>query len=88
MYLSPYVEEPLNSKVIKSFVPELRSRKCVSCSMYINTNIMKVLRTGMNMCVSRSHIMAMKHEHLPEAMNDWERWRDRVRDIREDGVTC
>ena len=24
--LSPYVEEPLNSKVIKSFVPELRSR--------------------------------------------------------------
>ena len=31
MYLSPYVEEPLNSKVIKSFVPELRSRKCFSC---------------------------------------------------------
>ena len=28
MYLSPYVKEPLNSKVIKSFVPELRSRKC------------------------------------------------------------
>ena len=26
MYLSPYVEEPLNSNVIKSFVPELRSR--------------------------------------------------------------
>ena len=24
-YLSPYVEKPLNSKVIKSFVPELRS---------------------------------------------------------------
>ena len=31
MYLSPYVEEPLNSKVIKSFVPELSSRKCFSC---------------------------------------------------------
>ena len=28
---SPYVEKPLNSKVIKSFVPELRSRKCFSC---------------------------------------------------------
>ena len=28
VYLSPYVEEPLNSNVIKSFVPELRSR-CV-----------------------------------------------------------
>ena len=27
-YLSPYVEKPYNSKVIKSFVPELRSRKC------------------------------------------------------------
>ena len=31
VYLSPYVKEPLNSKVIKSFVPELRSRKCFSC---------------------------------------------------------
>ena len=31
VYLSPYVDEPLNSKVIKSFVPELRSRKCLSC---------------------------------------------------------
>ena len=31
VYLSSYVEEPLNSKVIKSFVPELRSRKCFSC---------------------------------------------------------
>ena len=30
-YLSPYVEKPLNSKVIKSFVPELRGRKCFSC---------------------------------------------------------
>ena len=29
--LSPYVEKPLNSKVIKSFVPELRSQKCFSC---------------------------------------------------------
>ena len=40
VYLSPYVEEPLNSKVIKSFVPELRSRKRFRvsrfpCSMYI-----------------------------------------------------
>ena len=28
VYLSPHVEKPFNSKVIKSFVPELRSRKC------------------------------------------------------------
>ena len=31
VYLSPYVEEPLYSNVIKSFVLELRSRKCFSC---------------------------------------------------------
>ena len=31
VYLPPYVEGPLNSKVIKSFVPELRSCKCFSC---------------------------------------------------------
>ena len=31
VYLSPYVEEPLNSKVIKGFLPKLRSRKCFSC---------------------------------------------------------
>ena len=30
-YLSPDVEKPWNSKVIKSFVPELRSRKCFLC---------------------------------------------------------
>ena len=29
--LSLYVEKPFNSKVIKSFIPELRSRKCFSC---------------------------------------------------------
>ena len=29
--LSPSVEKPFNSKVIKSFVPELRRRKCFSC---------------------------------------------------------
>ena len=28
-YLSPYVEKTFNSKVIKSFLPELRSRKCL-----------------------------------------------------------
>ena len=31
VYLSPYVEKPFNSKVIKSFVPELRSRKSLLC---------------------------------------------------------
>ena len=30
-YLSPYIKKPFNSKVIKSFVPELRIRKCFLC---------------------------------------------------------
>ena len=34
-YLSPYVKKPLNSKVIKSFVPELRSRKCFCVSGFL-----------------------------------------------------
>ena len=34
-YLYPYVEKPLNSKVIKSFVPELRSRKCFCVSGFL-----------------------------------------------------
>ena len=60
-YLPTYVEKPLNSKVIKSFVPELRSRKYFLCfgipmlSMYV-MDIMNVLRTGMNMSISRIHI--------------------------------
>ena len=40
--LSPYVEKPLNSKVIKSFVPELRSVFRVSrflCSIYLSIYI-------------------------------------------------
>ena len=46
--LSPYVEKSLNSKVIKSFVPELRSRKCFSCFeipmfyVYINEHYMSI----------------------------------------------
>ena len=51
VYLSPYVEEPLNSKVIKSLVPELRSRVFrvtrFLCSMYICYEH--------SMYVSRSH---------------------------------
>ena len=35
VYLSPYVEKPFNSKVIKGFVPELRSRKCFCVSGFL-----------------------------------------------------
>ena len=65
MYLSPYVENPFNSKVIKSFVPEQRSRKCFfvfrdSYVIYMCVmDIMNVLRTGMNMTISHIRIMGM-----------------------------
>ena len=53
----PYVKEPLNSKVIKSFVSELKSRKCFSCFEIP----MFYVCYGHSMHVSRSHIMAMEH---------------------------
>ena len=34
-YLSPYVEKPFNSKVMKSFVREPRSRKCLFCFVFL-----------------------------------------------------
>ena len=47
--LPPHVEKPFNSKVIKCFVPELRSRKCFSCfgipMFYIYIYLMKILCT-------------------------------------------
>ena len=59
--LSPYVEKPFNSKVIKSFVPELRSRKWFLCfgipMLYMCVmNIMNALRTGMGMYISYIHV--------------------------------
>ena len=35
VYLPPYVEKPFNSKVIKSFVPELKSLKCFCVSGFL-----------------------------------------------------
>ena len=45
--LFPYVEKPFNSKVIKSFVPELRSYKCFSCrdSYVLCIYVMNILCT-------------------------------------------
>ena len=45
VYLSPYVKEPLNSKVIKSFVPEQRSRKWFSCFYVLCIYVMNILCT-------------------------------------------
>ena len=35
----------------------------------------------------RCEHMAYNHQDLPEVMNDREKWRERVRDIRADGTT-
>ena len=48
--LSPYVEKPLNSKVIKSFVPEL---KIVS--------VFRVLGSLCSMCIGYEHSMYVSH---------------------------
>ena len=64
MYLSPYVEEPLNSKEIKSFVPELRSRyvffefrdSYVRCNIYehpmyiLHIRIMAMVQGDLRLC--------------------------------------
>ena len=73
----PYVEKPFNSKVIKSFVPEQRSRKCFSCfgilmlSMCV-MDIMNVLRTGMNISISHIHVglcYSSNTLHLPSLLS-------------------
>ena len=55
--LSPYVEKPLNSKVIKSFAPELKSRY-----VFFEFRDSYVLSLWtFDVCFTHSHIMAMVH---------------------------
>ena len=57
MPLSPYVEEPLNSKVIKSFVPEQKSRY-----VFFEFRDFYVLSLWtFDVRFTHSHIMAMVH---------------------------
>ena len=65
VYLSFYVEEPLNPKVIKSFVLELRSRKCFSCFeipifyviyIYIYEHYMSISHIRIRLWYSKSRI--------------------------------
>ena len=51
--LFPHVEKPLNSKVIKSFVPELRSRKCFCVSGFL-----------CYLYMSYKHSMYISHIHV------------------------
>ena len=57
VYLSPYVKEPLNSKVIKSFVPELRSRYVFFG--FWDSYVLSLWT--FDVCFTHSHIMAMVH---------------------------
>ena len=52
MSLSPYVENRFNSKVIKSFVPELRC-KCFSCFEIpmLSTCVMNILMYVSHICI-------------------------------------
>ena len=62
-YLSPYVEKPFNWKVIKSFVPQLRSRQrflCFGIPMFyvymLWTFYVRFTYSCMNMSISRIRI--------------------------------
>ena len=59
--LSPYVEEPLNSKVIKSFIPELKSHKCF---LYFEIPMFYVYIYEHYMSILRSHIYAYDYGTL------------------------
>ena len=70
VYLSPYVEKPFHSNVIKTFVPELRSRKCFfvfrdSYVFYIW--VMNILCT-----FHTSIYLAMLHYPLSRKSSNWD----------------
>ena len=60
VYLSPYVEEPLNSKVIKCFVPEQ------SCVFFEFRDSYVLFLWTFYIHFTRSHIMAMVHYAKPK----------------------
>ena len=78
----PHVEKTFNSKVIKSFVPELRSRQVFfvfrdSYVIYMCVmDIMNVLRTGMNMSISHNPIW------LRNTWLNWIAWNRNVLTIK------
>ena len=59
--LSPHVEKPFNSKVIKRFVPELRSRKVFRVSVFLCYLYMSYEHS---MYISHIRIMGMLHIHI------------------------
>ena len=82
--LSPYVEEPLNSKVIKSFAPELRSRKCFSCF-----EIPMFYLYGHSMYVSHIAISWLWYTWFPSVVKGQNWWyKYQTEDIRASFFLC
>ena len=73
VYHSPYVEKPFNSKVIKSFVTELRSRKCFCVSGFL-----------CYLCMSYEHSMYISHIHawVCYKMSEEKDWWDNTKMLR------
>ena len=64
VYLSPYLEKPFNSKVIKSFVPEQRSRKCFCVSGFLYALwTFYVFFTYSCMAMLHPHVHPLTHTH-------------------------
>ena len=72
VYHSPYVEKPFNSKVIKSFVPELRSCKCFWVSGFLCYLYMSYEHS---MYISHIRIMGMLKNDDRNAL--FSHWLDR-----------
>ena len=85
-YLSPYVEKPLNLKVIKSFVPELRSRKCFCvtgflCYIWIWVmNILCPFHTHPGIWLCYNWIQSRDHSGV---MDGWQ-WRVLIAGLDDD----
>ena len=74
VYLSPSVEKPFNSKVIKSFLPELRSRKVFRVSEFL-----------CYLYMSYEHSMYISRIHVWLCNNGFRFFRRVARAIRQDG---
>ena len=87
-YLSPYVEKHFNSKVIKSFVPELSSRECFSwvrdsyvLSIYVRYEQSMYISRGY-VTHTHTHTHTHIHTHIYIYIYSDEREREREREMK------
>ena len=65
--LSPYFEKPFNSKVIKNFVPELRSRKVFHVSGFLCYLYMSYEYSMYISCMGMVHNYSRKFSPIPRS---------------------